>query len=275
MTRSASDRGYYRPDLRKLKSNIDSPESFKWTLAAAAITITVFITTLIITSLNTYADNTVKTDTEITELPEETDITETNEESEEEIPENTLVIGTSPSYIIFGESRIPNKDIIRILTVEGGDTYLDDIDQYSGWIYTYGTFEVIKSLKGDLEEGQVYKYIIAGGKTTWEKYALGQNPESIEKQEYLHEQTGEPMPEYVIQRIADVPAIQEGSVYFSTIDEGRPLRGGSYTLGTFGEQFRIVDEDTLGTDTILVLNNFTGKWEPADEIVFPEHKPKE
>ena len=199
-------------------------------------------------------------------------------EPEQEIPaeavddKKTLKIGVSFDYVPAREERIANKAIIRILTIDGGDTYYDDLDIYSGQIYSYGIFEVLKSIKGNLTEGEEYQYIRVGGTATYEQYAAGQNPESVEKQEYLSEKESSELPENVTMSVAGAVVLEEGKVYFAVIDDETPTRGGSHILGCFPEDFRIVDENTLDTDNILAMNNFTGAWEPVSQIEFPDFR---
>ncbi len=151
--------------------------------------------------------------------------------------------------------------LVRIISIDGADTWNASLNR-NGAAYTYGTLEVIEPLKGDLHAGQTCIFTRTGGLVTWEQYAAAQIPESIEKQERLMNENGTPIPEYVYEAAYNDILPEEGKTYLAYFqsNESVPVTGALRMTG-FAGGLREYNENSG-----LLLNNFTGKWEPAGPV---------
>lgn len=103
----------------------------------------------------------------------------------------------------------------KVLSIDGGSTWSDKKDS-NVQAFTYGKFKVIKSLRGDLSEGETYLYTRDGGIVTWEDW-LKSRPENA--QEKLKSIAGNNPPEYVQDKYDFDIAVEAGETYLMFPDD--------------------------------------------------------
>ena len=188
-------------------------------------------------------------------------LTADNKEAEKE--PDIMYVGSSLDYEIASE--IENIGIIRITSVDSCDNRNLETGEYVSTVYTYGTFEVIRMYEGELTEGHEYKFCRMGGTIPYDQYLKGLNEQSREKRESLRKETETEKPDYVQQSFDGGIEIEEGKTYLCTIwsmDDPDML-----FLGSFAFDCREVDEATLDTEDIMILNNETEEWEALSDFL--------
>lgn len=188
-------------------------------------------------------------------------LTADNKEAEKE--PNVLQIGSSLDAEITSE--IENIGIIRITSIDGCDNRNLETGEYVSTVYTYGTFEVIRMYEGELAEGHEYKFCRMGGTIPYDQFLKGLNEQSREKRESLRKETETEKPDYVQQSFDGGIEIKEGKTYLCTIWSMNDPD--MLFLGSFAFDCREVDEATLDTEEILILNNETEEWEALSDFL--------
>ncbi len=166
------------------------------------------------------------------------------------------------------EDRISLKVVGRVLTIDGCSNYWPDLEMHGG-TYTYGTLEVLKAVKGDVREGDIVPFAIAGGTVPYEDYAKSLDPVVLEKQIRVAEENGMEIPEMVTTRYFETE-LNEESVYFMVSEGKMDLQGDRYLILPYPETFMLVDADSLGSDKILAYNTDYQEWWDINDLKFPE-----
>ena len=168
------------------------------------------------------------------------------------------------------EEDIGLKLIGRIKSIDGCDNYWEDQGIYAG-TYTYGKLEVIKALKGDIKEGDVIDFAIGGGTIPFEKYAKGQDPQSLEKQIRLYKEHGSEIPE-TVKTILSPVELKEGKAYYLGTSEERNFHGKIYLIYPCEEVLMEIDESTLNQEEILGYNVAIKEWINVLDMWYPENR---
>lgn len=154
--------------------------------------------------------------------------------------------------------------LIRIKTIEGTDTY-NEVTQQTTAPYTWGTFEVITPVRGELRPGVQYTFTRSGGIVPWMKYHQfmeAWSPESAEKSDRLMEETGTQTPAYVYFHKFDDIDIESGKTYLAMFEntEYQARRTDAWRIAWFEAGLR----EAQGGK---VLNNTTGEWEDLAALI--------
>ena len=202
--------------------------------------------------------------------PSQENTTNTVTESAGESEGTTLVIDVSSDRGIIFETDIGIRVIAKIVSIDGYDNYWSDENVYGG-IYTYGKMEIMKVFNGDVEEGEQVGFVIAGGTLSFDRYAKGQDPTSLEKQIRTIKESGHDLPSYVTRRIEGTQ-IEEGNIYYLVTGKKRDVHGESYTIFPYEDTFMLADESTINNDEILAYRTDAKVWQDVTKIQFPKDK---
>jgi len=180
------------------------------------------------------------------------------------------IIETSYDRRPLYENETELQIIGRILTIEGCNNYYDDESAY-GAPYTYGTLEVLKTLKGDVREGDILPYYLIGGTVSFDDYAKSQDQDSLEKQIRTSEENGLGIPENVTFKMSETQ-LEENKVYYIVTSDERNVHGNRYGIYPFDETFMVVDESSLDDDAIMGYSHEFNIWTDVTAIWFPENE---
>ncbi|MBR2551700.1 MAG: hypothetical protein IKF05_01735 [Erysipelotrichaceae bacterium] len=182
---------------------------------------------------------------------------------------NEVVIETSVDRRPVYETEIELKLIGRVVSVDGCDNYWADYG--FGGIYTYGKIEVIKPLKGEINEGDIIGFAIGGGTVSFEQYAKSQDPQSLEKQIRLMNEHGSGIPSFITTKIS-ATEIKEGKVYFVVTSAKRSIHGDLYLIYPYAETLLEIDESTLENEEIMGYSPEWKMWTNVLDIWFLENE---
>lgn len=131
---------------------------------------------------------------------------------------------------------------------------------------TNGKILIQESLKGNLEEGQVVQYLKNGGIMTMEDWEKNQPQASIDKRNYLRQQSNvEKSEEYVNICLSDDIEIHEGYTYLinlKKLDDRYEMVGLGQGLREVNINYTSrVSYNGLDTNTLKIKNNKTNEFE--------------
>lgn len=131
---------------------------------------------------------------------------------------------------------------------------------------TNGKILIQESLKGNLEEGQVVQYLKNGGIMTMEDWEKNQPQASIDKRNYLRQQSNvEKSEEYVNICLSDDIEIHEGYTYLinlKKLDDRYEIVGLGQGLREVNINYTSrVSYNGLDTNTLKIKNNKTNEFE--------------
>ena len=182
--------------------------------------------------------------------------------------ENIPVYTVTADYLPLTMEDIDAIALIRILDIEGSDNYNDELEIYGG-VYTYGNFEVIEVLEGDIENGAAYGYMLPGGTISWEQYVKGADPDTLEKQIKIAEDAEEQLPEQVT--FSYTPSVlSPGQAYYAVLQK-RNVHGERYLIYPRDTTFMKLDENTLTSEETLGYSNETETWTDVRKLWYPEN----
>ena len=148
----------------------------------------------------------------------------------------------------------------RVKSVDGCSNYNEWKQTYdSDGIYTFGTIEVLQSVKGDLKEGQVIDYLKMGGIIGKEEYLKGVSDSVKNKKDFDPAK----MKPFVSSYYADDVRIENGKEYLIYLgNDFEKYMANRYAIFYLGGGLREVNLEEGS-----ILNNFTGAWEDLDSLL--------
>lgn len=154
--------------------------------------------------------------------------------------------------------------LVSIDSIDGADNYAE-VRQGVSRVFTYGRMTVIKSLKGDLEEGSTKTFYRAGGTMDFSTYCSHLSEQECAKLRGLN-----PDQETMTYGIDGDVALEEGKIYLAYLKKDKTLRATEgYTFQQYQRGLREI-QTTSGysaNSDLKVLNNFTGEWENLSDVV--------
>ncbi len=159
--------------------------------------------------------------------------------------------------------------LIRVETIKGAETYSESTEKAAA-PFTWGTFTVLRTYKGDFEaEKKEYTFTRGGGTVPWSAYRTFMqefSPDSLAKSEALMKENQKEPPAYVHWRESEDIDIESGKTYLAFFNntDYPPGKIGAWNIAWRQAGLREVQ----GTQ---VLNNMTGAWEELDTVVSEIH----
>lgn len=187
--------------------------------------------------------------------------------AEETASENIPVYTISADYLPLTMEDIDAIALIRILDIVGTDNYIDDLETYGG-VYTYGNFEVIEVLKGNIENGGTYGYMLPGGTISWEQYVKGADPDTLAKQIRMAEDADEQLPAQIMFSYTPTE-LTPGQAYYAVMKK-RNVHGERYLIYARDTTFMKLDENTLSSEETLGYSNESGIWTDVRQLWYPD-----
>jgi len=192
--------------------------------------------------------------------------TQDQDEPQEPDPENVMEITEELDMWINLQDpmellELADEVIIgRVKSVDGCSNYNEWKQTYdSDGIYTFGTIEVLQSVKGDLKEGQVIDYLKMGGIIGKEEYLKGVSDSVKNKKDFDPAK----MKPFISSYYADDVRIENGKEYLIYLgNDFEKYMANRYAIFYLGGGLREVNLEEGS-----ILNNFTGTWEDLDSLL--------
>lgn len=164
-----------------------------------------------------------------------------------------------------------NVVLAKIVSIDGGSNINQITNEYV-YPYTFGKMEIIDTIKGQVEEGEIVEYVRMGGIVSFEDYYNSLYPAQKEK----HLSSLENVPSYVKMQFNGDIDVEVGKTYLMCLidsSEGNVALEDAYAIiGWQGGLREILINNSAQmysqkNSGLEVLNNFTGEWENLAEVL--------